>query len=113
MDPKAWNGPVQDITRSIEKFGPGTYQLSGWAKTINGAADQLQWKLRFKLKDKGEVYYTTDFVAVNSDAYTLCTGKVTIPAWSGELEDVYFCPQTKANIAPLYFGDCSMISMMD
>ena len=113
MDPKAWNGPVQDITRTIEKFGPGTYQLSGWAKTINGAADQLQWKLRFKLKDKGEVYYTTDFVAVNSDAYTLCTGKVTIPAWSGELEDVYFCPQTKANIAPLYFDDCSMIYLND
>lgn len=50
---------------------------------------------------------------MNSDAYTLCTGSVTIPAWSGELESVYFCPQTKASTAPLYFDDCSMIYLND
>ncbi len=106
----------QVITKPLEHYGPGKYELSAWMRLADPAAKPIPVMIAIGVyaKDGTKLWFTTGWTTVTSE-WTELYGVVDMN-WAGELEEAEFYvvtptdgdeDQTK-NFRDMLLDDCSM-----
>lgn len=103
----------QYITKQLNYYGPGTYQVSAYVRLADQDAQpvNLQIAIGYHTADK-QAWATSNFAQITADKWTLITAQVNLQ-WMGELEKAEFYiisdqNQEGTNYRNLLIDDCSM-----
>jgi hypothetical protein len=116
------DGPRQYVTEPLRYYGMGKYRLSAWIRMKGDIAGDVNALIvvQTQSSDKtfgsaqhpGQMWFTTEEIAVNDQTWTKLEGEVELE-WSQNLEmaEFYFLLRGDAALDTYYVDGCSMVKL--